>query len=129
MDYAQDGNLSRYEAVEIADGMEWEGDPQLLFTALVDSGFVDKKTLVIHDWHGGHPSRKVRNLMRSKWESMSRRIRPIILEQDDFTCQICGDTDGPLEIDHIVPLALGGTNDIENLQVLCRSCNRRKGAK
>jgi 5-methylcytosine-specific restriction endonuclease McrA len=33
------------------------------------------------------------------------------------------------EIDHIVPLALGGANDISNIQLLCMPCNRSKGAK
>lgn len=32
-------------------------------------------------------------------------------------------------IDHIVPLAKGGTNNADNLQILCRSCNCSKGAK
>ncbi len=32
-----------------------------------------------------------------------------------------------LEFDHIVPAALGGSHQSENLQLLCRSCNRRKG--
>lgn len=31
-----------------------------------------------------------------------------------------------LEADHIVPLSLSGTNDIKNIQPLCRSCNARK---
>ena len=30
------------------------------------------------------------------------------------------------DIDHIIPLALGGTNAPENLQILCRSCHRSK---
>lgn len=34
-----------------------------------------------------------------------------------------------LTVDHIVPLALGGTNDRGNLHVLCSSCNGRKAAK
>ncbi|MGH3264610.1 MAG: HNH endonuclease [Trebonia sp.] len=32
-----------------------------------------------------------------------------------------------LEIDHIVSLARGGSNDPSNLQVLCEHCNKRKG--
>lgn len=30
--------------------------------------------------------------------------------------------------DHILPLALGGTNDRDNIQLLCEPCNRSKGA-
>ncbi len=43
-------------------------------------------------------------------------------------CAICGDKDD-IEIDHIVPIAKGGTNDRENLQPLCFQCHRRKGNK
>lgn len=32
-------------------------------------------------------------------------------------------------IDHILPIALGGTNDPSNLQLLCPKCNRQKSAK
>ncbi len=44
-------------------------------------------------------------------------------------CTYCGapeTTDSPLTIDHIVPLARGGTNRVENLAVACRRCNLAK---
>lgn len=43
-------------------------------------------------------------------------------------CAACGCAENP-EIDHILPLALGGGSTRDNLQVLCRPCNRSKGAK
>ena len=55
--------------------------------------------------------------------------RKAVYERDNYTCQICGATvnDGAkLEIDHIKPVSKGGTNDENNLQVLCQQCNREK---
>jgi 5-methylcytosine-specific restriction endonuclease McrA len=34
-----------------------------------------------------------------------------------------------LEVDHIVPLAKGGSDRPSNLQLLCAVCNRKKGSK
>ena len=33
------------------------------------------------------------------------------------------------DIDHILPLALGGTNEAENLQILCKPCHQAKTTK
>ena len=35
-------------------------------------------------------------------------------------CARCGVEEGPFEVDHMVPVALGGSNDESNLQLLCR---------
>lgn len=43
-------------------------------------------------------------------------------------CASCG-SDDHIEIDHILPIALGGTSERFNLQLLCRPCNRSKGCK
>lgn len=46
----------------------------------------------------------------------------------DRRCQLCGagPDEAVLQIDHIVPRSRGGTNDLDNLQVLCATCNRGK---
>ena len=43
----------------------------------------------------------------------------------DNRCAYCG-SDGPLQPDHRIALALGGTNLIENILPACGRCNRRK---
>ena len=59
----------------------------------------------------------------------SKQERFQIFERDNFTCQYCGrkPPEVQLEVDHIVPLAKGGTNDERNLITACRDCNRGKG--
>ncbi len=44
-------------------------------------------------------------------------------------CNYCNQTMNKYQIDHIVPIARGGDNKNENLQLLCAPCNRQKGAK
>ena len=48
-----------------------------------------------------------------------------LLEKAARKCQECGSR-GKLEVDHIVPISRGGDGKIENLRILCRSCNRKK---
>jgi 5-methylcytosine-specific restriction endonuclease McrA len=43
-------------------------------------------------------------------------------------CLCCGKTENP-SCDHVIPIALGGMNTIDNLQLLCKPCNCRKGIK
>lgn len=45
----------------------------------------------------------------------------------DDPCRYCGSTEA-IEVDHVFPLALGGTDHWWNLAPACRSCNRRKHA-
>jgi 5-methylcytosine-specific restriction endonuclease McrA len=43
-------------------------------------------------------------------------------------CQLCGTDEGEMHIDHIIPRKAGGDHSLDNLRVLCKSCNLRKGA-
>lgn len=56
----------------------------------------------------------------------NREKRLKVIARDGNVCLKCGSTDW-LVVDHIKPLALGGTNDYENLQTLCRTCDGQKG--
>lgn len=57
-----------------------------------------------------------------------RRIRDAILLRDKYTCQSCGHIGTDLEVDHIVNVAQGGSDDECNLQALCIPCHKAKTA-
>ena len=60
--------------------------------------------------------------------SISPRSRFEVLKRDLFTCRYCGRTSPSvvLEVDHIVPVSNGGSNDPINLATSCWDCNRGK---
>ena len=57
-----------------------------------------------------------------------RSQRERVFNRDGRSCAICGMDEGEMHIDHIIPRKAGGTHDLDNLRVLCKSCNLRKGA-
>lgn len=61
---------------------------------------------------------------------MGKQIRVQVLVRDKYRCQMCGRTkdEVPLEVDHIIPISDGGTDELSNLATLCRDCNRGKSA-
>lgn len=68
-------------------------------------------------WRGSR-----RNINRpSDW----RKTRAFIIRRDGFTCVKCGSL-GPLEVDHIFPVAKGGSWEPNNLQTLCKECHASK---
>lgn len=61
-------------------------------------------------------------------KTLSKRTRFEIFKRDEFTCAYCGQKPPQvtLEVDHIVPLVEGGSDDRENLTTACTDCNRGK---
>ncbi len=60
--------------------------------------------------------------------SIPPEVKHYVFQRDNYQCRSCGkmQQETALELDHIIPIALGGSNDISNLQTLCRRCNQRK---
>lgn len=63
--------------------------------------------------------------------AVSRRLRFEILRRDQHCCRYCGEHASPqvkLTVDHVLPVALGGTDDPTNLAAACGPCNSGKAA-
>ena len=87
-----------------------------------------------HFWKGGiSPTYKIRrkeNLEKNgghhslgEWETLKA--------QYNWTCNICKKIEPEIKLtrDHIIPVIKGGSNNIENIQPLCQSCNSIKNDK
>lgn len=82
--------------------------------AMILAVAVGKANQTIVDSAAGAPSRHI-----------SREVRQRVWQRYSGRCVDCGATDY-LEFDHIIPVAKGGSNDENNVQVLCRRCNLSK---
>lgn len=70
-------------------------------------------------------------MARKPRPTLSKKTRFEVFKRDGFACQYCGATPpgAVLHVDHIHPLAEGGTNTLDNLITACESCNAGKGAR
>ena len=82
-------------------------------------------------WHYG-----MRPKEYSKWRREFVKIRPKVLERDNYTCVRCkNNCDNckrdlkekgkiKLNVHHVIPVKKGGSNSMENLITVCQFCNR-----
>jgi len=99
-----------------------------------------RKGMIPHNYKGGQagtqPYKNYYNRLRvcrqknvegsftlAEWEALKMKFRYMCL-----CCKKC-EPEITLSVDHIVPISKGGSNFIENIQPLCRSCNSRKSVK
>jgi 5-methylcytosine-specific restriction protein A len=55
-----------------------------------------------------------------------RSIRKLALHRDRYQCQRCGwtgDQRNPLTVDHVIAKSRGGSDDLANMQTLCKRCH------
>lgn len=69
-----------------------------------------------------------RNHGREQWNAIRKWVAPLLLDLHGHFCAECG-CKRDLTVDHVLPLSKGGSSDLYNLQILCRACNSRKGAR
>ena len=64
---------------------------------------------------------------KSERHLFSEQERRAIYDDSDRKCTICKEKlQRKYELDHIKPLVSGGTNDLKNIQLLCKSCHKKK---
>lgn len=68
--------------------------------------------------------------MATKRKALSKKTRFDVFKRDKFTCQYCGATPPGvlLHADHVIAVANGGENGMDNLVTACEPCNLGKGA-
>jgi hypothetical protein len=111
-DYAGDGDLSGFDAMDLADAAMWEGDEETLLQALCNVGYIDTAedgTHALHDWQvyqGNYIEKKrdVAERKRKSRESHKHVTRDIVVTEESVT---------PLDIDK--------KREEEKVQVLTRA--------
>jgi len=102
----------------------------------------------VHDAHGVaratrnvYPNRSHRAVARATVQcdvaparhAIPARLRFTVLQRDGFRCRYCGRTAGEpgvvLHVDHVVPVAAGGTTIEGNLVTACAECNLGKATR
>jgi len=68
------------------------------------------------------------NIYRKNYRTIPRQRRDSIKKHDNYQCQLCGNyfNESELEVDHIYPYTLGGSNEEYNLMAVCKECNINK---
>ena len=64
---------------------------------------------------------------RATKRSVSETKKKFVASKQQWKCNKCGTMlDATFEIDHIVDLQYGGSNEVSNLVALCRNCHGTK---
>lgn len=119
------GRVSEFIAQSYCDSRNWKGHAR----RLVEAGLWVRRAGA---WDMIHTPCGSERLFRFapiyQREPIPDGLRKRVMERDGYACTECGCTND-LTLDHIHPWSKGGPDAYENLRVLCRPCNSRKGAR
>jgi len=92
-------------------------DPQVKSHLTPVSEYTAKKTVLRRAYFAEIPNRR----------EIPAHVREVVWLRDQHRCTNCGSTRN-LQFDHIIPYSEGGAATVENIQILCGTCNRHKSA-
>jgi hypothetical protein len=70
---------------------------------------------------------EIKGIEYQQGELQGYEVKEYLLDKWGRKCAYCGNTDVPVEVEHIVPKSRGGTDRVSNLTLSCRKCNVEKG--
>lgn len=96
----------------------------------------EKVREIKRNWYSNHPeqNREIKASNKANRRGASGKftelqIKDLLIKQKHKCVSCACDIKTSFHRDHIYPISKGGTNDISNIQLLCKSCNTKKGAK
>jgi 5-methylcytosine-specific restriction endonuclease McrA len=132
----------RYRAPRFSNRVRPEGwlAPSLqhrVDTAMAQSGRLVRWTPVVEihvertafDTHALSAGRDLSGVEYQHGTLHGTEVREYLLAKWGRACAYCGAADVPLNIDHIQPRALGGSDRVSNLTLACVPCNEAKAAR
>lgn len=110
------------QKIEKVKGLWAHKCPHMTTAQLIEK-FCDL-AIVNHEKDLARAEIRVAQSKSSASRSIPSNLRRQIWKRDNSKCTNCG-SKYALQVDHIVPVAMGGDSSPENLRLLCRSCNQR----
>jgi hypothetical protein len=111
--------------------MEWV-DGSDIFKA-IEQTYYDRRVRELSEsgWQIQTIGKKYRLVSHEKLAGNQRKYpsakqKQQVLERDKGICQMCGIVDSHIQFDHKVPQGRLGKTEVDNLQLLCRTCNVEK---